>query len=369
MILENILFEEEKKKRKRPEKLEPATDKDLHDVYNYRNKIRKYATRGGISGGTLAAILGYKYPRQLGKSTSKILSGISSSVLGGGTGALSGALVAATKNKKVKSEQSELIQQHKEFFPHVLKWAAIWTTMNLVLGYVIQKIMLHGAKLDKDKTKEIQKITEDDTVLVYKIPVSYANAFSDGTRKIYYTKGLISKLKLTEDEVMSLLLHEYGHYKENHVRKSTAVSFMSFFSFFIVWRHLSQHLPGNDIVQETLYPSLNVLISLAPILATTLTLGTHYENVADSYMSKFGYSKEAKSAFLKLDHYSRTSLCRMKEIKNKNDCNNLIAQIHTLDEHPVTKERLETLKNSFSSQVKEVIKHPIKYLKMYKNAF
>ncbi|NLE05667.1 MAG: M48 family metalloprotease [Crenarchaeota archaeon] len=71
--------------------------------------------------------------------------------------------------------------------------------------------------IDQKRTKIVQKIINNnqEPIVHFVTGSPELNAYSDGSIHIYYTIPL--ERLCTERELIAVLLHEYGHYKEKHI--------------------------------------------------------------------------------------------------------------------------------------------------------
>jgi len=206
--------------------------------------------------------------------------------------------------------------------------------------------MLPKKKNDK-LTNKLRKITGDEEITIYEVLYERrVNAFTKGTPELYYFTGFVTRLKLTEDELISVLLHEYGHYKENHMLQAQAII----------------------IGGTTLATALINLLRIAPSLRITLILylqekneaiskvlsrSMRYQEVkADEYPAKYGYKEQYISALKKLKKFLYAEICPGLSMK---ECEKLMNDLHRWDEHPNIKDRLKVVSSKAAKKAMSVV--------------
>jgi Zn-dependent protease with chaperone function len=221
-------------------------------------------------------------------------------------------------------------------------FSVVFITTKLIVSTLITNIMYKKpAKVDKEFTKKFQELTNDKDIIIKKLNMKEPNAFFAGGKFLYYTSGI--KKIMNENELMAILIHEYGHYKGKHLIKRnvilgiTQLITLTFFTskYFksenrnFLWGGLS--LAG---IEEIGYDSI---------------IGKQHEYFADSYTVQYGYKKHMISALRKAEKYVRNELCKDM---TKGDCDVLMSNMSLLNEHPEFKKRIKNImdtKLNFSS--------------------
>ena len=200
-------------------------------------------------------------------------------------------------------------------------------------------------KSNKYYTDLLRKITKDNEVEVYYLKDKEPNAFNIGTTSLYYTNGLFDLLD-NEDEMIAVLLHEYGHYKGSHVWISTGTSiiFGDIILTAVVHYFLYSITAGTGAASETVGWFVRFMIELFGKMNIqmfqNLTMGRHFEYVADSYAAKMGYGPELVSSLKKLQKYVEKIVCKGL---TKEQCNQRIKDLQAFDEHPELQNRVENI--------------------------
>lgn len=219
-------------------------------------------------------------------------------------------------------------------------------------------IKIQGKKIfNKRLTNKVRNIIENDKIEIYKIDNETVNAFNMGSKKLYYYDGLVKKLKLTEDELIAIMIHEYGHYEGKHVLKHESIVVPSHFicSFIVAL------LFGNKELTMTNQILWQISSSMIPGVIYNVTLGRKFEYYSDSFAKKYGYGKQLESALGKMQKYFIYEICEKNDIiPESNKCKNIISSMHKLDEHPEFEDRLAALRGNnkvkkLSHQLKKLI--------------
>lgn len=205
-------------------------------------------------------------------------------------------------------------------------------------------------KFNKKYTEIIKKITGDDKISVYSFNDSSPNAFYASGYSLYYTTGL-EKLLSNEKELTSVLLHEYGHYNENHVTKAI-MSTTVLWAFLYVVINVAQKKSDTPMMLRSLTNDYLPLLLFVINTIYAVTYGRKFEYKADSYAKKYGYEKEFIRSLKKIERYIisrlRSELCHKHDTKESCDekVERSITAMELLDEHPSIKKRIERLKKS-----------------------
>lgn len=198
-----------------------------------------------------------------------------------------------------------------------------------------------GSYVDNDMTELLRKITNDNRVTAYVAPVKEKTAFADTSMNVYYSPGLVNHFKLTERELTAILLHEYSHAKRRDGYRTMATFYPSMF----VVTGLVKAFLGQSNFFIQLFAALLGTATVKKLL--DLTQGRHHEYVADQTMVKYGYAKEAKSAFEKFYKDAKSRLCSQHRVpENSKECREIVKDLYRFDEHPDYEKRLAKIANS-----------------------
>lgn len=157
---------------------------------------------------------------------------------------------------------------------------------------------------------------------------------------MFYADSCVSKLKMSEKELISILLHEIGH---NTFRRSNSVSFIiSLLSFFLVM--------GVSVITTGLGNAfIELLIILITILAAILirhAVSRKLEYKSDSFAAKLGLGNELKTALQKLYHQlSPTELADEKLAQQAKEIEEAYKFIYKwgLTSHPSNEDRFANI--------------------------
>ena len=174
---------------------------------------------------------------------------------------------------------------------------------------------------------------------------SSINAFSAQTANLYITSGAFKKLN--EREVISIFLHEYGHYRH----KDTYTGFALFTVLMIFFQYKLYYVGKTNVTLERLF--LTRLVSALGIdysvvrTVLNLTEGRYKEFRADSYATKFGYGEDLITALKKMKkevarEYKKLNILEKLEYK----------LLSKFDEHPDMDLRIEKVSKDLKSEIK-----------------
>ena len=120
----------------------------------------------------------------------------------------------------MKIDKNLLFEKLEGPLKHNLIVLGILTVISYIISFVLYKFSTARKVLDKKLTEKVKTIVNED-VIVFKVKDDSINAMNAGTKRLYYASGC--RKYLTEPEIISLLLHEFGHYKEKHFFKRVTV--------------------------------------------------------------------------------------------------------------------------------------------------
>jgi Zn-dependent protease with chaperone function len=195
---------------------------------------------------------------------------------------------------------------------------------------------------DEHLTELIRNITEDNETTVFIVNSTFVNAFNVGTSDLYYTTGFRERTNLTEDEMIAVCLHEYGHYYGRHFEKiniaNTAIGI-------VVPIMLREIMVGSDM-KMGMYSSSLLAMFITKILMFFINpfinrmIVRPLEYFSDSYATKKGYGRHMVSAIKKLEQLVKTKLCADKTLTQ---CDKIMKRLSKKDEHPSFKNRVEKI--------------------------
>jgi hypothetical protein len=203
---------------------------------------------------------------------------------------------------------------------------------------------------DKKFSNKLSEITGEE-VIIYKVYKNDVNAFTLAKKDdytFYYYTGLKKMINLTDKEIIAILLHEFGHCKENHGPITNRKLFINSMLMAIV----SGIIYNAPIAHFTENP----LLMIYSLLANFLFFGGYAkgktnrslrwtESDADQYPVKYGYKKEFLSALIKMKKYVYKEVC--KGI-SESECDKKMEEMFYWDIHPSLKDRIDTISKSLT---------------------
>ena len=202
-------------------------------------------------------------------------------------------------------------------------WFYLWVMfilLNILIAYIypllIAPIFNKFEKLDDDSLNNtIHTLThklgfpiDDLYVMDGSKRSSHSNAYFSGLfgkKRIVFFDTLLTSL--TVDEIKSVLAHEIGHYKENHIFKSTILFSLISLIFLYVFYNFSSILSIDMNVPSSLISSFIAIlfILISPMLSFFLTpllsaFSRRNEFQADDYAKAHTDSRDLVTSLLKL---------------------------------------------------------------------
>ena len=202
-------------------------------------------------------------------------------------------------------------------------WFYLWVMfilLNLVTAYIypslIAPIFNKFEKLDDDLlntsiyelTNKLNFPINDLYVMDGSKRSSHSNAYFSGLfgkKRIVFFDTLLKTLSI--DEIRSVLAHEIGHYKKNHIFKSTVLfsfisliflyAFYNFFNIFSVDTNITYDLQSSFVAVLFILISPMLSFFLSPLLSA---FSRKNEFQADDYAKAHTDSKDLISSLLKL---------------------------------------------------------------------
>ena len=224
----------------------------------------------------------------------------------------------------------------------------IATTQDVIRELEKRKYAISHKKL----TQIIRTITKDNSVNVFIMNIDERmNAFNLGTSDIYLTKDLFELL--TDDEIIAICLHEYGHYYYGHnSERYIKFGLTDFISCFVM-------IPFGIVSLGIGYLLWGVIIELLQEHGYNKVDRKIYkpqEYSADSYAKKRGYGKSLISALNKLEQYVyvefKEQLCKKRGYNDERceeEYDYMLTQYSEREpnSHPTTKDRIAVLQLKF----------------------
>ena len=242
----------------------------------------------------------------------------------------------------------------------------------LLSQQVIEQLERGGyTTYDKNLSQKIISITKDSNVKVHILDIDEkANAFNLGTADIYLTNDLFNLL--TEDEIVAVCLHEYGHFYYGHFNeRNIKFSLADFIACFAM-------IPFGIITYGIGFIFWPIIMPILTKMGYTAVDRKSYklqEYAADSYAKEKGYGKQLASALIKFEQYVysefREQICKKKrysEIECASHYEKLISK-HSkkADAHPTTKNRVEELQLKF--MIKKIAEKAFSGKNGFRNVF
>lgn len=212
-------------------------------------------------------------------------------------------------------------------------------TVAVVMMLAHHKKTLRNSRLNPNLTKKMIDLIGDNKIEVYRTIGAVPNACTEGVSpNLYYNQALSDML--TEPEMIGVLCHEYGHYKEKHIIKrmlgglTIGIGINVFLGYFKAKGFFAF--------------LLNILNKILPNTIANLLLSQPEEYVADSYAIKYGYKKELISSLRKLENFAQHAACLDP---NTHECEKKMETAARYSTHPSVKNRVEKLMASKEVQV------------------
>jgi len=229
--------------------------------------------------------------------------------------------------------------------PEILTGVAIlngvvFTSISLAQYLLSNLIVIGERKHLPILSQKLKTITSDDKVEVYLIKEKSPNAFNAGTKSLYITSGAFKIWN--NDEIISILLHEYGHRKKLHIQKDLIFKAIKRASIFTI-------IFANLLTLPFFY--FGVHTSRYIDFLYTRIIGRRHEYQADLFSVKYGYGESLISAFKKIDNLIKVKVCKNL---GKNECDARLRDLHSDDEHPLFIDRIQRL---LSANVMKIVKN------------
>lgn len=245
---------------------------------------------------------------------------------------------------RIIREDKELIEIIKEQNVDVKSDRIVFATITVILGIV--KFILNCRPprdlvsyriLDNKMSDVISNLVGDKNAKVYMLKSDVINAFNAGTPDVYYTDKFIKKLRISENELIGVCLHEYGHYAGRHGLKINITNTATGIVIPVLMREITREF------HPAISYFLGKIVSLMVTTHLRIIMGRPQEYFSDSYAAKKGYGKYLVSALNKMEVYIRRVACKDK---TESECDALMDAISEIDEHPKTKDRIDNILKS-----------------------
>ena len=141
---------------------------------------------------------------------------------------------------------------------------------------------------------------------------SRLNAYFGGlgsTKRVVLFDTLIEKL--THNELLAVLGHELGHFKNGDILKNIAMMGLIIFSFFAIFGNLGEELFLQMHLNNEPYAIIIVIMMFSPIISFFLmplmsAMSRHNEYAADEFGSNMASSEDLVNALLKLANENKS---------------------------------------------------------------
>lgn len=265
------------------------------------------------------------------------------------------------KIKKVKLDTTVSQNLNESVLLGSSIFLGIYVLWSFVLPYLYLFIFNHIGSFLKNSHKDIKltKVIQDITNYPVEVYILHdtktLNAFHSGTKKIYITEGLMSYL--TNKEIISVLLHECGHYANIDLKKNIFLIEPIFKFIFLL-----------EMVVFFIFPPVLLFVILITSLSEQTLLSLRKQRnefLADSFASEHGYGKELISALEKIRILIKKDFC--KNIKDNTLCEIQLHRAYSkipYKSHPDTWQRKLNIKSDDLKYTKKVFKDmKIQYVK------
>jgi Zn-dependent protease with chaperone function len=207
----------------------------------------------------------------------------------------------------------------------------LWMFLKIFMG---KKYLLLYRKKDEKFTNILRNVTKDEELNVYSLNINEPNAYYNGGKSFYYTTEIIKILN--ERELTAVLLHEYGHHKNNDYMKELYL--MNLFPVFSIV--FIQYMAENNLSRFLLKLVSDKIKSKIIDKIIRVTILRSQEKRADSYAVKSGYGKELAVALKKIDVEIAKILCPNVSYSQ---CTEMMKKATEYSEHPDTDTRIHSI--------------------------
>jgi len=201
-----------------------------------------------------------------------------------------------------------------------------------LLGILSFHLAVKKAKELPEYSDKLSKIL-NTTIKCYLITDSQPNAFNAGGKSCYMTTKLFGMLN--DKERIAIFLHEYGHYKFNHMIKMFGIE-VTFGVLSIATFNVITILLLGDFIT----PRLGIFVALfiSKLFANKFSKLQEFD--ADKFSSEYGYQKDMVGGLTKMEKWVKKQICAGLKPK---ECDDAINAMHNNSTHPSFKERFEKI--------------------------
>jgi STE24 endopeptidase len=197
---------------------------------------------------------------------------------------------------------------------------AVIVLINMLYPVIRDKMFDKFEKLkDKDLENKIENLLDEvgfKSSGVFSIDASKRdnrlNAYFGGlgaTKRVVLFDTLVEKL--THNELLAVLGHELGHFKNGDIIKNIGIMGIVMFVFFAIFGNLPEELFLGLSINNQPYAIITVFLIFSPILSFFLMplisfISRHNEYAADDFGSKLSSKEDLVSALLKLANENKS---------------------------------------------------------------
>ncbi|MCT7602925.1 M48 family metallopeptidase [Aliarcobacter butzleri] len=197
---------------------------------------------------------------------------------------------------------------------------AVIILINMLYPVIRDKMFDKFEKLkDKELEEKIEKLLDEvgfKSSGVFSVDASKRdnrlNAYFGGlgsTKRVVLFDTLVEKL--THNELLAVLGHELGHFKNGDVLKNIGIMGFVMFVFFAIFGNLSDELFLGLNLQNEPYAIITVFLIFSPILSFFLMplislISRHNEYAADNFGSNLATKEDLVTALLKLANENKS---------------------------------------------------------------
>ncbi|MFW3372740.1 M48 family metallopeptidase [Aliarcobacter butzleri] len=197
---------------------------------------------------------------------------------------------------------------------------AVIILINMLYPVIRDKMFDKFEKLkDKELEEKIEKLLDEvgfKSSGVFSVDASKRdnrlNAYFGGlgsTKRVVLFDTLVEKL--TYNELLAVLGHELGHFKNGDILKNIGIMGFVMFVFFAIFGNLSDELFLGLNLQNEPYAIITVFLIFSPILSFFLMplislISRHNEYAADSFGSNLATKEDLVTALLKLANENKS---------------------------------------------------------------
>jgi predicted Zn-dependent protease len=211
---------------------------------------------------------------------------------------------------------------------------------------VYNNLMIMRSKVDKNLTSKLSSVVGSLWVVNILKDSQIINAFCmTKTNNIFITSAMIEKLKLSENEIIAMMLHEVGHGHEKYQKITRDLPrWTAEYSSL----RLIEFVLGKDYF---FIAQMSNLIMSAMMTLTVFPISRIYEYRADDFATKHGYGKYLKSAFKKLISYCNKNGRQIINPKKSKFAKLIVILEGLFSTHPNTYKRIEEIEKNMKKNI------------------